>query len=189
MVLQPSRIGVTRRRAQGPVQAQDDLGVRQGPVGEVPAAVGQLGAHLEAPLREDVVGREVVLDELVAPGRHAGDVFADELQVLAQREVEGFLLAGARTAAHAARLVDLHQGRGTHPDAGTHADALHVGGESGHVREALRDRPPSTAHRGRPSPGVQPASITQNGRLRCPEASSARKVASRRMASASKLRP
>ena len=78
-----------------------------------------------------------------------------ELEVLRQREVERLLLVARRAATQSLRIVDDGERGRTDPDAGAHADPLHVGGESRHVGElrdvALCPRPARRRRSRRPS--------------------------------------
>ena len=120
--------GITGAFAEGAVEPKDDLRVRERLVGEVPAGVGQLGAHLESPLCKHVEGGEIMLDELVAPRADAGDIVANQGEVLGKREVKRLLLRGAGAGAEPARIVDGHERGRAHPNAGPHPELLHVGG-------------------------------------------------------------
>jgi len=70
------------------VQGAPDLGGRPASIGEGPARVGDLSAHLRAPASKQIEGRVVVLDQFVAPVDEPLDVGADALQRLGHAGVK-----------------------------------------------------------------------------------------------------
>jgi len=130
--------GIARARAQSLVEPQNNFRIGQRRVVKIPTALGQLRAHFKPPFAEAIVGGKIMLDQIVAPGVDACDIIGDEFEIFGQREIKRFFLGGAGPGAQLLRVVHAHQGRGSHPDAGTHAKFFHVGGEAGHVGKTLR---------------------------------------------------
>src|SRR5258708_18251279 len=112
----------------------------------MPVTLGQLRTHLKSPPAKHVVCGEIMFNQLVAPGADAGDVVVNECEILRKGEVEWLFLGGAWPGAQAMRIINLRQGRGTHPNARADAKLFHAGGEAGHVGKAfLITRRPSAA--------------------------------------------
>jgi hypothetical protein len=133
----------------------------------MPAVVGHLGAHVDAPLAENVEGRKVVLDEIVAPTGETRDVGAHVFQHFGHAGVERLIAAiftgrpaGKRQLA--GTRSDVSSGRIQMPGR-TPRDFISAAkpGRSGKLRLPSCHGPPLLGR----LQICQPSSITMNGRL------------------------
>ena len=129
--------------ADGFVEVEDDLCIGEAAVVEVPAGESGLGAHLGAPLAEEIVGGVVVFDEVVLPCHHLSYFFKDGGESFGDGGVVGeFVVAGIGRVEAAERQEQVGVGAsggldGANPDTGTSTAGADLFAELGHAGEAI----------------------------------------------------
>ncbi len=113
-------------------EIRQDFRRRAGLIVEGPAVFARPRVHVERIAPRDIVGREVVLDELKAPFAQTRHVLRDDFQNFGMRWVERVRHVPQKAFAFQRGIVEKER---TVPDAGADAVCLHLFRKMRHIRE------------------------------------------------------